>query len=81
MLPVLTDSHSGGQATQPYYTPKTGAVDEEDNATGSVSAPKADQPMAPEDLVEIDQVLDNTPMRLFLICTGSHLRDLRQRGE
>lgn len=44
------------KATQPYYTPKTGAVDEEDNATGSVSAPKADQPMAPEDLVEIDQV-------------------------
>lgn len=33
-----------------------GSVEEEDTATGSVSAPKAAQPTAPEELIEIDQV-------------------------
>jgi len=44
------------KATAPYYTPKTGAVEEEETGAGSVSAPKAATPAMTEKELEIDQV-------------------------
>jgi len=44
------------KATQPYYTPKEGQVEEEDKGFGAVPAPKAATPATSETALEIDQV-------------------------
>jgi len=52
----LPPSKDDAKATAPYYTPKTGATEPEDTSVGAVSAPKAEQPAAAEEVLEIDQV-------------------------
>lgn len=44
------------KAVEAYYAPKSGQEEAEDKQFGSVSAPKAEKPSVPEDVLEIDQV-------------------------
>ena len=50
-------SNEDNKATQPYYTPKEGAADDDNvDSAGSVLAPKAEQATSNDEPLEIDQV-------------------------